>query len=82
MKDNDVKTSGEIQKKYGLGKSAFHDLVLECECSDDYWGAIIRITGRTFWVHEDLWVKFLDAKASDYHQKKFGRLTRGSREVV
>lgn len=75
MPADDIKTPQQIQKKYELGNTAMHDLVQECECSKHY-QAIIRITGRTYWVHENLWVKFLEAKAENYHENKFGRAVR------
>lgn len=78
MKCDDVKTKDEIMKKYGLEKSQFSDLVAECELNDEFSTAIIRITGRTYWIHENEWVTFLEDKAAKYHQQKIGRLRRGA----
>ncbi|WP_323058347.1 hypothetical protein [Limosilactobacillus reuteri] len=76
MRCDDVKTKAEIMDKYGLKTTAMSNLVAECECSQ-FHEAIIRITGHVYWVHENIWVEFLEHKASIYHQHKFGRLRRG-----
>jgi hypothetical protein len=78
LKCDDIKTKEEIMAKYDLKKSALNALVAECELNERFSGAIIRITGHTYWIHENEWVAFLENKASKYHQEKVGRIRRGA----
>lgn len=77
MRCDDVRTKTEIMKKYGLKETLMNDLTSECELGK-YCTAIIRITGHTYWIHENQWVEFLEDKAAKYHQQKYGRVRRGA----